>query len=71
MMMKIKPKMYLEIELDIVHCYSGDGMDFTLCGFSLDNDQEEIKQINCDVKIDCPVCIRIIEFCKSISRKNY
>ena len=67
--MKVTPKKYLEMDDQIVHCDGVGGNDFTLCGFSLDGDQGEI--IPWDVsRIDCPQCLAIIHFCRSISARS-
>lgn len=69
-MPKSQPSMYFEPEKGVVHCDGVGGNDFTLCGFSLDGDQGEIRQvIGPGVKIDCPECLAIISFCNSVPKR--
>ena len=60
-----KPKMYREHEKRLVHCEAANGQDYTLCGFTLDGDQGPIDEVS-DSKINCPDCIGIINFCRSL-----
>jgi len=50
---------------------ASNGIDYTLCGVTLDGDERtagtyELKE----GKITCPYCVGIILFCKSINRRN-
>lgn len=67
--MKVTPKKFYEVEAMIVHCGPADGNDFTLCGFTLDGDQGEILEWNSG-RIDCPQCVAIIDFCRSIHGRS-
>lgn len=69
MTIKITPKTWYEVEGEVVHCEASDGIDYTLCGFSLDGDQGEIIPGMVD-KITCKSCIGIIKFCQSISTRS-
>ena len=65
--MKKKPMMYFEHEKGIIHCEAADGVDYTLCGFTLDGDQGEITEaVGRTAKITCSDCLGIIAFCRTI-----
>lgn len=65
--MKITPAMFFETEKNLVHCEAANGQDYTLCGFTLDQDQGAITEV-AGTKINCPDCINIIEFSQSIRK---
>lgn len=67
--MKTVPKKFYEVEASLVHCGPADGNDFTLCGFTLDGDQGEIVEWD-GSRIDCPQCLAIIKFCRSIHARS-
>lgn len=51
---------------DILHCEAANGIDYTLCGVSLDNDTatigtHKIVKAPC---VTCPECIAIILHCR-------
>lgn len=51
-------------------CIEGpDGSGYTLCGLSLDNDEETTgtHKVVESKKITCPDCKKIIKFCRDIS----
>lgn len=51
----------------VYHSFGVIGGDFTLCGISLDNDTGTIGEYHTvNSKINCPLCIAVIEFCKKI-----
>jgi len=67
--MTFTPKKYYERERNRVHCDRAHGSDFTLCGFTLDGDQGEITETS-GSRIDCPDCLAVIRFCRSISARS-
>jgi len=67
--MPIKPKIYAERLCAgiIYHCEDISGLDYTLCGVSLDGDQTETELASMSSKIDCQNCLGIIKFCRNVS----
>ena len=57
----------------IFHADAGwGGDDFTLCGITLDGDEEtagDFRGVGGE-KINCPVCLDIIQFCKKIPNQS-
>ena len=56
-------------EGDVVHADSGDGHDFTLCGYALEGACDGYDSECVEIyrgKIDCPKCLHIISYSKSI-----
>lgn len=50
-----------------VHAGPGNGVDYTLCGLSLDGDSKSIGAVHAtNLQIGCPDCVRIIQYCKGI-----
>lgn len=46
--------------------------DYTLCGITMDLDTDTAGGFNDTTKkVDCEQCIRIINYCKSISKNQY
>lgn len=53
------------------HCEGAGGEDYTLCGYSLDQDQGGIEEVkNKPPRIDCPKCLGIIHFCRGLSARS-
>lgn len=67
--MKITPKKYYENASNLVHCEGVTAGDFTLCGFTLDGDQGRITPTT-GCRINCPQCLTIIQYCRSISGRS-
>lgn len=53
-----------------VHCQGAGGEGYTLCGYALKGENGNEPLVPCDQRITCADCIRIIRFCKSISRRD-
>lgn len=54
----------------VVHCESYGGMDYTLCGTSMDGDIGTVGSYRyVNKKINCPDCLALIFFCKKIPNK--
>lgn len=53
------------------HC-AGVSTDYTLCGYSLDQDQGPIEEVkNNPPRVDCPSCLAIIYFCRKLSARTF
>lgn len=52
--------------------FQGVHTDHTLCGDSLDHDDKTVgSHFFTDHKVNCKLCIQIVEFCKSIRKSEY
>ena len=53
---------------DVLHSDAAIGSDYTLCGVSLDHDEDTIghHKIVERKKITCPDCVALIKFCQKI-----
>lgn len=49
-----------------VHCESADGVDYTLCGYSMDGESGLDFMKETAEGIDCQRCINMINFCKRV-----
>lgn len=66
--MTVKPRVWAEL-VDagtVYHCDGASGIDFTLCGISLDQDQSQTR-LAVQRLITCKACLGIVFFCRSIS----
>ncbi len=53
-------------------CAEGPINDLTVCGYTLDGDDKTAGgYIVTSEKINCPQCIQIINYCKSIKKSEY
>lgn len=54
----------------ITHAENPLGGDYTLCGFSSDGETGSsfMEKVIGNAQINCPECLKIIQYCKSIPR---
>ncbi len=60
------------VEAGEVHFSGGTNIDYTLCGLTMDGDEKTGGAFdNTNKKVNCPECIGMVEFCKTVKKNEY
>lgn len=54
----------------IIHCNPADGCDYFLCGAAMDGEDGNGTAKETPRRVNCPECIRIIKFCKTVRARE-
>jgi len=68
--MAIKEKI-TENNITTIHFVGVHQKDYTLCGHDLAGDKEYESGARTEKKVNCKMCINIVEYCKKIKRDEY